>query len=340
MYFWAIFIRKIKKIRHDHREFLIALALFVVSLAILNAVMIWHEGLDPFSALYFSFVTATTVGYGDISPVSRLGKLAAIIYMLISIAALGAAIGYITSVVIDFMNRRKRGKIMIKQDVDLIIAGYPNDAKVHDIVREFRLDSRFKDSSIVVITNRLDEAPAWMDEEDVFFVKGLPSKKEVLERANIKHAARVLILADDPFDEASDDLSSSVVLMCEGLNRDACTVVERVRDDDYLFRITGCDLVVSVSRAGELVQELQDPGAIEFAETIFSNNMQGNQFNLLAEKDITWGETVVMMLEAGATAIGYRNPGEKHFNFTPLKDDFLRKGATIKYLASSPVIPC
>jgi voltage-gated potassium channel Kch len=257
--------------------------------------------------------------------------------MLVSIAALGAAIGYVTSGVLDFMNRKKRGNIMVRHGVDLIIAGYPNEAKVRDIVKEFRQDSRFAEASVVVITNRLEEAPAWMNEEDVVFIKGIASRKDVLERANIRQAARVLILADDPFDESSDELSSSVAIMCEGLNPDTQTVVEKVRDDDFLFRFAGCDLVVSVSRAGELVQELQDPGAIEFAETIFSNSRRGNQFNTTATRDGKWGEIVTHMLECGATAIGFRNPDASRFNFTPLKDDAVRKGAVIKYLASAPV---
>jgi hypothetical protein len=38
-----------------------------------------HGGasLDPFSALYFSFITICTVGYGDIAPVSRVARMLA-----------------------------------------------------------------------------------------------------------------------------------------------------------------------------------------------------------------------------------------------------------------------
>lgn len=313
------------------------MGLFCLSLVLLNSVMIWHEGLDLFSSLYFSFVTATTVGYGDISPTSKLGKFSAIVYMLISIGALGAAIGYVTSTVLDFMDRRKKGKIMVRQDVDLLIIGYPNEAKVLEIVKEFRQDERYANASIVVVTNRLQEKPSWMYEEDVIFVRGISSKKETLEQANIYDASRVLILADDPFDEASDEISSSAALMCERLNPDSYTVVEKVRDDDYLFRITGCDLVVAVSRAGELVQELQDQGAIEFVETIFSNTKQGNQYNIKSMREGRWEEIVVYMLKKGATVIGYKNPSDEHFNFTPQQDDILQKDAIIKYLALHPV---
>ena len=337
MYYWIVLFKKIRNFKYENREIISALILFCIALTLLNAVMIFKEGLDPFSSLYFSFVTATTVGYGDISPATTIGKISSVIYMLVSIGALGTAIGVITTKAFDFLTRKKKGLTVIKDKVDLIIIGYPNEAKVCKIVQEFRQDPRFRTSVIVVVTNRLEERPAWMAEEMVFFVKGLGSKKEVLEQANVRSARHVLVLANDPFDEVSDEFSSSAVIMSERLNPDAYTIAEKVREDSYLFEIAECDRVVPVSRAGELVQELQDPGAIEFAECIFSNQSKGNQYNIRLDKDISWGEVVLDLLDKGATAIGYRNVGEPGFNFIPKKDDTIKSGATVKYIAKDPL---
>lgn len=339
MYYWILISKRIRKLRHDNRELITALIFFCIALTLLNIVMVSKEGLDLFSSLYFSFVTATTVGYGDISPSTITGKLASVVYMLVSIGALGTVVGVITSKAFECLTRRRKGLIVIKDRVDLLIIGYPNEAKVHQIVREFRQDPRFSNSVIVVVTNRLEERPSWMAEEDVFFVKGLASKKEVLERANIQSVSHILVLANEPFDEVSDEFSSSAVSMSERLNPHAYTVAEKVREDSYLFQIAECDRVVSVSRPGELVQELQDPGAIEFAECIFSNQNEGNQYNITVEKDITWGEVVLDLLDMGGTAIGHKNPGESGFNFTPGKDDALRFGAAVKYIARSQLGP-
>ena len=43
----------------------------------------WHD------SLYWSFITATTVGYGDIRPVSRVSKLLSVVIALIGIVLTG-----------------------------------------------------------------------------------------------------------------------------------------------------------------------------------------------------------------------------------------------------------
>lgn len=43
------------------------------------------DELDFFDSLYFSVVTQTTIGYGDIIPVSRVGKTVAMVQILLFI---------------------------------------------------------------------------------------------------------------------------------------------------------------------------------------------------------------------------------------------------------------
>ncbi len=337
MSFWLLFTRKARTFRHENKELVAALILFMCVFVVFNCIMIVVEKLDPLSAFYFSFVTATTVGYGDISPKSAIGKIVSILYMLISIGALGTAIGVVTTKATDLFLKIKKGLVKVKDKIDLLIIGYPNETKVRQIVKEFRHDSRFSNATIVIVADNLDERPTWMAAEGVYFVKGLASKKEVLERANIITTERVLVLANDPFDEASDEFSSSAVIMSERLNPKAYTVAEKVREDGYLFEIAECDLVVSVSRAGELVQELQDPGAIEFSECVFSNTVEGNQYNYTMSKQAVWKDVVMDFLEKGGTVLGYRNPEVNIFCFTPTISDQVENEAIVKYIAIKPI---
>ncbi|MCC5896252.1 MAG: potassium channel family protein [Alkalibacterium sp.] len=55
------------------------------------------EGVNFIDSLWWAFVTSTTVGYGDISPVSGIGRLTAMVLMLTGIGMFGALTSTLTS---------------------------------------------------------------------------------------------------------------------------------------------------------------------------------------------------------------------------------------------------
>lgn len=65
---------------------LIALAIFIT---LLGQVVGFRESWTKFDALYWSFITATTVGYGDIRPMARLSKALSIFIALIGMLFTG-----------------------------------------------------------------------------------------------------------------------------------------------------------------------------------------------------------------------------------------------------------
>lgn len=88
--FLLVFIRFI-------RSMLIALrnpeihALFGwVALLILTGTVFYHhiEGWTYFDAYYFSVITLATVGYGDLTPVTDLGKLFTTVYIFLGVSTL------------------------------------------------------------------------------------------------------------------------------------------------------------------------------------------------------------------------------------------------------------
>ena len=53
--------------------------LLVMGIVVLGQIAGRFEKWQPLSTLYWSFITATTVGYGDIRPASRMGRFLAVI---------------------------------------------------------------------------------------------------------------------------------------------------------------------------------------------------------------------------------------------------------------------
>jgi potassium channel subfamily K, other eukaryote len=68
---------------------------------------------------YFSVVTLTTVGYGDLLPTTPLSKAAVVLYGMIGIAYIGAAVGILGSAIMEQMNKRmaSMSKVVPKKEV-------------------------------------------------------------------------------------------------------------------------------------------------------------------------------------------------------------------------------
>jgi voltage-gated potassium channel Kch len=71
--------------------------LFTTMLILALGTTVYHylEGWSWIDSLYFSVVTLTTIGYGDFSPQTDVGKLFTIFYILLG---LGIILGFINTV--------------------------------------------------------------------------------------------------------------------------------------------------------------------------------------------------------------------------------------------------
>lgn len=65
------------------------LLMFLIVIVFLGQIVGWIEKWNRFDSLYWSFVTATTVGYGDIRPVARTSKALSIMIALLGIMFTG-----------------------------------------------------------------------------------------------------------------------------------------------------------------------------------------------------------------------------------------------------------
>ena len=90
------------------------IAWITISTVIIGALgMTFVEHMSFGNALWWAFVTATTVGYGDISPATPLGRVIAVILMLVGIGFLGMLTGTIST----FFINRKREKSKFRNEI-------------------------------------------------------------------------------------------------------------------------------------------------------------------------------------------------------------------------------
>lgn len=96
--------------------------IILTSLAILfGAVGIMYtENMSFADGLWWAFVTATTVGYGDLSPATNLGRIIAAVLMIFGIGLIGSITSTITSYFLRFENKgfKEETLEMIKSKID------------------------------------------------------------------------------------------------------------------------------------------------------------------------------------------------------------------------------
>ncbi len=62
-----------------------------------------------FDAIYWATISITTVGYGDISPVTSVGRMMTIVSSLVGVAIIALPSGIITAAYMDEVNKKKTG---------------------------------------------------------------------------------------------------------------------------------------------------------------------------------------------------------------------------------------
>ncbi len=98
------------------------------------------EDMDPLSALYMTIITLSTVGFGEVSPLSTGGRVFVIFLIVFGVAIAGTVVSYISEQVLEgqfkhLVTRRKMQAKLRKMTDHYIIAGFGRVG--HQVARQF-----------------------------------------------------------------------------------------------------------------------------------------------------------------------------------------------------------
>jgi len=145
--------------------------------------------------VWWSVVTITTVGYGDIVPVSGIGRLIGYVFLVVSIGTYALIIGQISSIMNTFKEHRKLGQFGTKFSNHVVIIGWSEFGKaVTD-----QLIGAGRDIAIVTRErDNIDLIREFYSAKQVFVLFTDFSNFEQLNKLNIKDSSIVFVnLSDD-----------------------------------------------------------------------------------------------------------------------------------------------
>ncbi|MCX5888822.1 MAG: potassium channel family protein [Deltaproteobacteria bacterium] len=244
-------------IRTLHRERVFALILAVVSLIFLGAVGfaltepaegVWLERFGR--GAWWALVTLTTVGYGDVVPITTLGRLVAAGIILGGVLSLSLITATVASVFIERKFRQERGLEPVKITQHILLLGWNEEG-------EALLDQLLKrlppDIPLVLVNNqpqeRMEALQNLYPANPPIFLRGDYSREEILLKANVLQAFKAIILAERQSEETAaqvDQRTLFTALTLKGLHPKIRILAELLRSENrtYLERAGAEDILI------------------------------------------------------------------------------------------------
>ena len=197
-------------------------------------------------ALYFSIVTASTVGYGDVTPVQgpggQLAKWFALSALVLNVASFAVALGVLFTPAIEARLTTALGR-MKESDIDILerhVLVLGHGELTEPIIEELN------EAGVEFLVITPDEAVTrTLRERDLNVFTADPSDEETLERAKVAEARAVVAATNN---DAEDALS---ILTARQLNPDVAIVAAATeRENVNKLKRAGANTVISPASIG------------------------------------------------------------------------------------------
>ena len=230
------------------------------------------EGWDFLDALYMTVITLTTVGYGEVHEVSRIGQIYTILLIFIGVAFILFVAGSVVQFMVEgrirtILGRRSLDKKIGRLKNHYIVCGYGRIGKV--LCNQLKR----KPIDLVVIDKNRELIPI-LDDDKVLYLSGDASDEAVLHKAGILRAKGLIAVL------ATDTDNVFLVLTARQINPDLYIIARASRDESKIkLQAAGANKVESPYEMGavSMAQRIIRPTVTNFLNLAFAHKRKDIQ---------------------------------------------------------------
>lgn len=273
------------------------------------------------SAVYWGIITAMTVGYGDITPTTPVGKFFASLLSITTVILISALTATSSASFVSRLIELKEGNIMIRDlENHIVICGYNETAE--EILENIMKSKIDRERGVVLLTN-IDKKDLDIELSNfIIYKKGdFVMEKNLLDVA-IDKASDIVIVGEkveNLSDRNIDARTALAGMLIRSLNPTARLYIEILLDEDaevFKNRIRAKDILVHGQLIGKIMfSSILNPGATQLVETIIDNEIGIKKVKLREFGDIkTFGELIKVARERNLLPVGLERNREVILN--------------------------
>ncbi|EHP87213.1 potassium channel family protein [Methanotorris formicicus] len=281
-------------------------------------ILMSFEGWNFFEAFYMAVVTISTVGYGDYTPKTFLGRLSIIFYIFAGVGAVAYIFGNIANFFIEgqfkeiFRRKKMHNKLKSLKD-HFIICGF---GKLGRFVAK-----KFRDAGVPFVVVDSDEEKIkeiFEKDQKLIYIVGDATSDDILLKAGIKRARGLISVV------GNDAENVFITLSARRLNPNLYIVAKAENENtiDKLLK-AGADGAISPYAIGGLriVEMALKPEILDFVSSLMdvSHDIEIGRY-VVGRNSKVVGKTLYesqIRQKTGATILAIKRANELHVNPSP-----------------------
>ena len=245
----------------DRLIFVLGLAATLLASGTIGYMLI--EGWGWHDAFFMTVITLSTVGYGEVRPLTELGETFTIVLILLGVGGVAYTFSTLADYIVagelnGFLRRQRMMRDINKLRNHYIICGYGRVGQ--QVARGLRANNYD-----VVVIDIVDEHIGDFEEEGIYYVIGDAASDPVLQQAGIEHASGLCTCLP------SDATNVFVVLSARTFNQNLFIISRgNLPESERKLRIAGASQVINpyTITGHRMAAQLLHPSVVEYLDVI------------------------------------------------------------------------